>query len=190
MNIVYNILVVIAVLVAIAFSLLVLVTGKGDAMGGGGSVRTTFKGKASFDDIMSKWTLAMGVSFMALILVVDVVAKRLDTANALQTYNPGASESGGSAPAPTLPASNAPTTPAPSSSLPGVPPITATPTNTPADAPGAVGIAPPTTNAPLDSSPSGSSATGSPSEPTIVPSLPTGTTAGGAANAAPPAGNR
>ena len=63
-------------LVAIVFALLVLVTGKGDAMSGGGSVRTSFKGKASFDDIISKWTLYMGVSFMGLVLLYTVISNR------------------------------------------------------------------------------------------------------------------
>jgi preprotein translocase subunit SecG len=66
-----------ALLVAIVFALLVLVTGKGDAMSGGGSVRTSFKGKASFDDIISKWTLYMGVSFMGLVLLYTVISNRV-----------------------------------------------------------------------------------------------------------------
>lgn len=79
----YSILVAIAVVIAIAFTALVLITGKGDAMSGGSGVRTTFKGMASFDDIMSRWTLYIGVAFMALVLVIDVVGKRLDAAPSL-----------------------------------------------------------------------------------------------------------
>ena len=60
-------------IVAIVFSALVFLTGKGDAMSGGGSVRTTFKGKASFDDFMSRLTLYLGIGFMALMLVIDVL---------------------------------------------------------------------------------------------------------------------
>jgi preprotein translocase subunit SecG len=60
---------------AIVFSALVLLTGKGDAMSGGGSVRTTFKGKANFDDIISRWTLILGITFMGLMIVVDVLVK-------------------------------------------------------------------------------------------------------------------
>lgn len=71
--VIYYILIAIALVVAIVFSALVLITGKGDAMSGGGAVRTTFKGKASFDDFMSKWTLILGIGFMALMLVIDVV---------------------------------------------------------------------------------------------------------------------
>jgi preprotein translocase subunit SecG len=77
LQIAYNILLSLGLLVAIGFALLVFATGKGDAMGGGGSVRTTFKGKASFDDIISKMTLYLGVSFMGLMLLLDVVSNML-----------------------------------------------------------------------------------------------------------------
>jgi protein translocase SecG subunit len=73
----YNILLGLGILVAVVFSLLVFLTGKGDAMSGGTSVRTTFKGKASFDDFISRLTLAMGVGFMALMLVLDVISHQL-----------------------------------------------------------------------------------------------------------------
>ena len=91
-----------ALIVAIVFALLVLVTGKGDAMSGGGSVRTTFKGKASFDDIISKWTLYMGVSFMGLVLLYTVVANRVGEAG--QSFAPSASTSS----APSAPSANQP----------------------------------------------------------------------------------
>jgi len=62
--------------VGIVFSLLVFFTGKGDAMsGGGGAVRTTFKGKSSFDDQMSKITLILGTSFMGLMIITDVIGQ-------------------------------------------------------------------------------------------------------------------
>ncbi len=74
----YNVLTAIGLLVALIFSLLVLLTGKGDAMSGGGSVRTSFKGgKASFDDFMSKWTLITGISFLAMMIIIDAVGNRL-----------------------------------------------------------------------------------------------------------------
>lgn len=74
----YNIALWIGIIVSIVFSLLVFATGKGDAMsGGGGAVRTTFKGKASFDDMMSLWTLWLGVGFIALMLVIDVIGNNL-----------------------------------------------------------------------------------------------------------------
>lgn len=61
------------ILVAVIF-----VTGKGDAMsGGGGGVRTTFKGKASFDDRISQYVLYMGVTFMALMVLCDVLLKKM-----------------------------------------------------------------------------------------------------------------
>ena len=66
------------IIVAIVYALLVFATGKGDAMsGGGGAVRTTFKGKANFDDIMSRVTLWLGIGFMALMIVVDVIGNNL-----------------------------------------------------------------------------------------------------------------
>lgn len=77
MAILSNVILFLAIFVAIVFSLLVLLTGKGDAMSGGGSVRTSYKGKATFDDIMSKATLILGVSFMALVLFYSVLSKRV-----------------------------------------------------------------------------------------------------------------
>lgn len=68
---------VLAVIVAVLFAGLVFITGKGDAMSGGSSVRTSFKGKQSFDDIMSKWTMGFGVSFMALMLIINILADRV-----------------------------------------------------------------------------------------------------------------
>ena len=76
MNVLYNVALGIGILVAIVFSALVLVTGKGDAMSGGGGVRTTFKGKASIDDQISKMTLYMGIGFMALMVVIDVLSRQ------------------------------------------------------------------------------------------------------------------
>ncbi|HEY0867580.1 MAG TPA: preprotein translocase subunit SecG [Fimbriimonas sp.] len=77
MQTLYNILIGIGLLVALLFTALVFITGKGDAMSGGGSIRTTFKGKASFEDTMSRVTLILGILFMALMLIVDVVGNRL-----------------------------------------------------------------------------------------------------------------
>ncbi len=67
----------IGVLTAIVFSALVFLTGKGDAMSGGGSVRTSFKGKATFDDIMSKTTLYLGGAFMLIMVLIDAISNRL-----------------------------------------------------------------------------------------------------------------
>ncbi|HRK21453.1 MAG TPA: preprotein translocase subunit SecG [Fimbriimonadaceae bacterium] len=77
MQIFYNILLGLAVVVAFLFALLVFFTGKGDAMSGGGSVRTTFKGKASFDDFMSRIILILGGLFMGLTLLLDIIGNRL-----------------------------------------------------------------------------------------------------------------
>lgn len=76
MQTVYNILLTVAALVAVVMSLLIFVTGKGDAMGGGG-VRTTFKGKASFDDQMYKFTLGLGGAFFGLMVVLDILSSKI-----------------------------------------------------------------------------------------------------------------
>lgn len=74
----YQIMLWASLIVAIVFALLVFVTGKGDAMSGGGSIRTTYKGKASFDDIVSKMTLYLGIGFMALMLGLDVIGNQIN----------------------------------------------------------------------------------------------------------------
>lgn len=75
-QLIYNILLVIGLVVAVLFSGLVFITGKGDAMSGGAGVRTTFKGKASFDDYMSRLILISGLLFMGIMLAMDVIAQR------------------------------------------------------------------------------------------------------------------
>lgn len=50
-------------------------------MSGGSAVRTTFKGKASFDDLISKITLYLGVSFMVIMLALDYVANQTSGAH-------------------------------------------------------------------------------------------------------------
>lgn len=74
----YLVFLVLGILVAVPFIAIVLITGKGDAMSGGGGVRTTFRGKASFDDIMSRWTLILGASFMLLMILVDAIGNHLN----------------------------------------------------------------------------------------------------------------
>ena len=71
---VYNFFVALAVFVSLVFCALVFFTGKGDAMSGGGGVRTTYKGKASIEDKISQLTLGLGIAFMALMLVLDLIA--------------------------------------------------------------------------------------------------------------------
>lgn len=132
MVILYNLLVAIAVIIAIVFSLLVLLTGKGDAMNGGSSVRTTFKGKASFDDIMSRWTLIIGASFMAIVLLVDVVAKGIEAPRTIVPMT-GA---GVNAPVPTdAPPVNVPSNAPPATTLQVAPPGAPATTNAPATKP-------------------------------------------------------
>lgn len=70
----YYTLLVVAILVALLFSTLVFLTGKGDAMSGGGAIRTSYKGKASFDDLMSRITLGLGIAFLVLMIVIDAVS--------------------------------------------------------------------------------------------------------------------
>ena len=74
MQFLYTFSIVLGLIVAFLFSALVLITGKGDAMSGGGGVRTTFKGKAGFDDFMSRLTLGLGIGFMGLMLLIDVLS--------------------------------------------------------------------------------------------------------------------
>ena len=77
MEILKNVLTIVALIVAVLFTLIVLVTGKGDAMSGGGSgVRTSFKGKASFEDKMTQITIYMGVGFVALMIVLAFIGSR------------------------------------------------------------------------------------------------------------------
>ena len=78
MNIAYNLFLILGVVVAVPFVAIVLLTGKGDAMSGGGAVRTSFRGKASFDDVMSRYTLILGAAFMALMILVDAIGNHLN----------------------------------------------------------------------------------------------------------------
>ena len=77
MNAAYLVFLILGVFVAIPFIAIVMITGKGDAMSGGGSVRTSFRGKASFDDIMSRYTLILGAAFMVLMILVDAIGNHL-----------------------------------------------------------------------------------------------------------------
>ncbi|MBL8041217.1 MAG: preprotein translocase subunit SecG [Chthonomonas sp.] len=67
-----------SITVAIVFVVLVLITAKGDAMSsGGGAVRTTFKGKASIDDQISRLTMILGGAFMFLMVLLEAISSRL-----------------------------------------------------------------------------------------------------------------
>ena len=73
----YKIISVVAVAVAVLFVLLVFFTGKGDAMSGGtSSIRTSYKGKASFEDKIFSITMYLGAGFMVLMVVLDFLAER------------------------------------------------------------------------------------------------------------------
>lgn len=74
----YKFVLGLAVLVTVLFVALVIITGKGDAMSsGGGAIRTSFKGKASFDDQISKVISILAGSFMVLMIVLDLLNNRL-----------------------------------------------------------------------------------------------------------------
>ena len=58
---------------------IIFFTGKGDAMsGGGGGVRTTFKGRATFDDQMFKYTMILSGSFFALMVILDILSGKIN----------------------------------------------------------------------------------------------------------------
>lgn len=73
-----RILLVILFIVAFLFIIITTVFGaKSDAMSGAaGSIRTTFKGKPGFDDFMSRITLLLGIAFMGLCLLVNILNAR------------------------------------------------------------------------------------------------------------------
>jgi preprotein translocase subunit SecG len=147
-----NIILFFAIVAAIVFSLLVLLTGKGDAMSGGGSVRTNYKGKATFDDIMSKAALYLGVSFMALVLLYNVVSKRVLNAAMAPTPSPVTRST---PPATNTPpaANNAPkasNTPGTANNSPAASNTPSAATNTPASTPPASNNATPGTITPAD----------------------------------------
>jgi preprotein translocase subunit SecG len=78
MEVAYKVITIVALVVAVFFTLLVLLTGKGDAMSGGASgVRTTFKGKASFEDKMYNLILYLGAGFMVLMIALDFLSERI-----------------------------------------------------------------------------------------------------------------
>lgn len=63
---------------ALIFTALVLLTGKGDAMSGGGGVRTTYKGRATIEDLIGRVTLGLGIGFMAVMIILDVLSHRIE----------------------------------------------------------------------------------------------------------------
>lgn len=77
MKTLFFVLLGLAVLIALIFVGLVIVTGKGDAMSGGGGVRTTYKGRATIEDMISRMTLGLGIGFMAIMFILDVISHRI-----------------------------------------------------------------------------------------------------------------
>lgn len=73
----YNLLLGFAVVVAVMFTLLIFFTSKGDAMSGGSGIRTTYKGKAGFDDFVSKLIVGSAAAFCVVLIILDVLAARL-----------------------------------------------------------------------------------------------------------------
>lgn len=72
LNVVFQVVLFLSILLALVLVAVIFITGKGDAMsGGGGGVRTNFKGKASFDDRISQYVLYMGVGFMGMMILCD-----------------------------------------------------------------------------------------------------------------------
>lgn len=78
MEIFRNVLFIILLIIAVVFTFVTTVFGsKSDAMSGGSSqIRTTYRGKPGFDDFMSKMTLGLGIVFMGLCLLVDILQQR------------------------------------------------------------------------------------------------------------------
>ena len=66
------------IIICVVFIFITTVFGsKSDAMSGGSSqIRTTYRGKPGFDDLMSKVTLVLGIIFMGLCLVIDIIQQR------------------------------------------------------------------------------------------------------------------
>ncbi|MBA3725340.1 MAG: preprotein translocase subunit SecG [Armatimonadetes bacterium] len=73
-----NILFVVLIIICVVFIFITTVFGsKSDAMSGGSSqIRTTYRGKPGFDDLMSKVTLILGIIFMGLCLIIDIIQQR------------------------------------------------------------------------------------------------------------------
>ncbi len=110
MDIAYKILMGIEVFVALLLTAIIFVTGKGDAMSSGASgVRTTFRGKASFDDKVARVVVGLGCTFILLAIILDVMAKNSPDTPAIPTSSNQTSH------APSTPTPSAPT-PAPNNS--------------------------------------------------------------------------
>lgn len=78
MKVVVSILFVLLFVISVLFIFVTVLFGsKSDVMSGGSSqIRTTFKGKAGFDDAVSRVTLYLGIAFMALCVIINVIQTR------------------------------------------------------------------------------------------------------------------
>jgi protein translocase SecG subunit len=77
-QILYNMLFWLDIIIAFAFTVLVIFQGAkaGGLTGASASVRTSYKGKPGFDDFLSRITLYIGVGFMGVTLIVQFIAHR------------------------------------------------------------------------------------------------------------------
>ncbi len=73
-----NILIGVLVAISVVYILITVFFGsKSDALSGASSqVRTTFRGKPGFDDMISKVTLYLGGAFLLLCIIIAVLASR------------------------------------------------------------------------------------------------------------------
>ena len=73
-----NILIGILVAISVLYILItVMYGGKSDAFSGASSqIRTTFRGKPGFDDMISKVTLYLGGAFLLICIIITVLASR------------------------------------------------------------------------------------------------------------------
>ncbi|MCL6624673.1 MAG: preprotein translocase subunit SecG [Fimbriimonadales bacterium] len=73
-----NLLIGTLVAISVIYILLTVIFGsKSDAFSGASSqVRTTFRGKPGFDDMISKVTLYLGAAFLLICIVIQVLASR------------------------------------------------------------------------------------------------------------------
>ena len=72
----YDFFLILAAIVAFAFVFLIFFTSKGDAMSSGGSIRTTFKGRATFDDQIAKVTLYCAGAFVFLMVLLNFLSPK------------------------------------------------------------------------------------------------------------------
>lgn len=117
-NVLYTVVLWIAIFVAVLFIALIFFTSKGDAMSSGGSVRTSYKGRTTTEDKIAKMTLSFAAGFVGLMLLLDFLSPRTaedlpSGAGPARTPAPAQSNSGSEIPNTARPAPNNTATPAP-----------------------------------------------------------------------------